>query len=242
MTDDNINTNNVEESIRLANEWCGKIVEISGRGGYVTWNNDTNENNSNSSNDTASSTKQIRTSYSSRTNCRRFEIIKVDDDIASSSSSSSSLSVGIVAFRLVQDSNNNDASYLQQVMYGDDARNALTEILNPWKAVQNDVKPLILDYIVDKASDCTNFEGPGANYTPMIATAYPSSNNKNGKLSTLQYFYIEPTIGNQYEPHKYHIRSYYGGSYWRSQHWTNTISQTNNRDEDEMWTFTAIEL
>lgn len=126
-----------------------------------------------------------------------------------------------VAFRVVGTQN----KYLSVVIYGDEMRNAATQALSHTPLLPVHI-PAVVDYAIDKASADKNFEGAGFNYQPITA--------EDGPPGLLQLFSLERFYG------RYGIKSRFG-TYWRSQHWNKTVSQSPHCLGDERWHIAAQE-
>lgn len=124
---------------------------------------------------------------------------------------------GLVAFRVLCDGE----KYLTVCPYGDDVRNEAATAL----AQNSPLLPVhivdIVNFVADEASAEGNFEGAGFNYRPITVT--------NGPPTWLQVFELE----NQ-GLDRYGIKSRFG-TYWRSQHWNKTVSQSPHCLGDERW-------
>mmetsp|Transcript_4338 Transcript_4338/g.9791 ORF Transcript_4338/g.9791 Transcript_4338/m.9791 type:complete len:227 (+) Transcript_4338:187-867(+) len=127
---------------------------------------------------------------------------------------------GLVAFKVVGTTN----KYLSVTLYGDDVRNAIAEALSRTLLLPALI-PGIIDFVVDRASEGDNFEGPGYNYQPMTA--------EDGPPGLLQVFTLERKCGGRFG-----IKSRFQ-TYWRSQHWNKTVSQAPHCLGDERWRLTA---
>ena len=131
---------------------------------------------------------------------------------------------GAVAFRVV----GAEQLYLINIMYGDRERQALATALSATPEILVDAIPLIVDFAIGRASDDDNFEGAGFNYSPMRAQR--ASRNGPNKL---QMFQLERAI-QSHAGRSLGIKSLFG-TYWRSQHWSGTVSQSPHLLGDEMW-------
>mmetsp|Transcript_36165 Transcript_36165/g.66716 ORF Transcript_36165/g.66716 Transcript_36165/m.66716 type:complete len:118 (+) Transcript_36165:1508-1861(+) len=114
--------------------------------------------------------------------------------------------------------------YLTVQPYGDDVRNSAADAL----ARSTPLLPVhivdVVDYAADVASGEGGFEGAGFNYKPLTAA--------DGPPRWLQVFELESHgLG------RYGVRSLFG-TYWRSQHWNRTVSQSPHCLGDERWRFT----
>jgi hypothetical protein len=153
---------------------------------------------------------------------------------------------GVVAFRLINDDNANGGNdnnkngqsplYLTINMYGDTVRTTISE------AVANDTPllpvhvPLIVDFLVDRPSGQENFEGAGFNYSSMTL-AEPGASSS----SCPSFFQVFQLVRCDGATEDYGIKSLFG-TYWRSEHWNGTISQSPHCFRDERWSFTSIDL
>jgi hypothetical protein len=118
--------------------------------------------------------------------------------------------------------------YLTNIMYGDFHRQAAAQALAAIPALVADTIPLTVDFAIDRPTEESNFEGSSFNYSPM--TAQPGL-----PITRLQLFHLERT-----EASRTNQTSYFGvknvcGTYWRSQHWNGTISQSPHCLSDETW-------
>jgi len=128
----------------------------------------------------------------------------------------------LVAFRVVGSANR----YLSVTLYGDEVRNATAEALSQTPILPALI-PGVVDYVVDRSTSTDNFEGGGYNYSPHRA--------ETGPPGLLQVFSLERAVGGRYG-----IKSLFN-TYWRSQHWNRTISQSPHCLGDERWTITVQE-
>uniref|UniRef100_A0A7S4MG46 Uncharacterized protein n=1 Tax=Odontella aurita TaxID=265563 RepID=A0A7S4MG46_9STRA len=127
---------------------------------------------------------------------------------------------GLVAFR-VRDAHN---KYLAVSPYGDDIRNEAAAALARVSPLLPEHISDVVNFATDEATAEGNFEGAGFNYRPLTAT--------DGPPTWLQVFELEPNgLG------KYGVRNRFG-SYWRSEHWNKTVSQSPHCLGDERWRFT----
>lgn len=136
---------------------------------------------------------------------------------------------GAVAFRVAGP----EELCLTNIMYGDRERQALATELSATSELLVDAIPLIVDFAIGRASDDNNFEGAGFNYSPMRAQR--ASHNGPNKL---QMFQLERAA----QPHagrSLGIKSLFG-TYWRSQHWSGTVSQSPHLLGDEKWSLRDI--
>jgi hypothetical protein len=160
----------------------------------------------------------------------------------------------LVAFRLIINNNNNNNNnpnvgnssssnnnnnngpeqesplYLTINMYGDEAQRTITEAVANYTPLLPVHVPLIVDFLVDRPTGPGNFEGPGYNYSPL--TLAPGSPNYGP--SFLQVFLLVRNGDNVLGERRYGIKSLFG-TYWRSEHWNNTISQSPHCEGDERW-------
>lgn len=127
-----------------------------------------------------------------------------------------------IAFRVV-----GTQKYLTNIMYGDRHRQSTAEVLAAAKFLLPDHIPTIIDYAIGRPTDETNFEGPGYNYSPM--------NAQDGPPTKLQLFELESVHGSASHV-AFGVRSLFG-TYWRSQWWEHTVSQSPHLLGDEMWYF-----
>lgn len=118
--------------------------------------------------------------------------------------------------------------YLTNIMYGDKERQSMAETLVDCPDILTDTIETIVEYAVGQPTDTSNFEGAGFNYSPMMA--------QQGPPNKLQTFQLEHVVGRG----KNHlgVRSMFG-TYWRSQHWNSTVSQSPHLLGDESWYFQA---
>lgn len=149
----------------------------------------------------------------------------------------------LVAFRLINDDNssNNDQTnvgnnnnnengqssplYLTINMYGDIVQRTISEAVANHTPLLPVHVPLIVDFLVDRPTGQENFEGAGFNYSPMTL-AGPATPNCP---SFLQVFQLVRQDGGGYG-----IKSLFG-TYWRSEHWNGTVSQSPHCLRDETW-------
>ena len=123
-----------------------------------------------------------------------------------------------VAFRV-----DGTSRYLTLNPYGN-ARAKILEVLSSsdLPMLLPDLYEQILDYLVGKETDTNNFEGRGFNYDPMRA-------EESSTPTILQSFCI---VGDSLRG--IGMKSMFG-TYWRSQHWENTVSQSPHMMLDETW-------
>lgn len=118
--------------------------------------------------------------------------------------------------------------YLTNIIYGDTHRQEAAEALATILDLAADTIPLIVDFAIGRPTEEMNFEGSGFNYSPMtVQPGHP--------ITRLQLFHLERT-----EASRRNQTSYFGiksvfGTYWRSQHWNGTISQSPHCLGDETW-------
>ncbi|GFH45296.1 predicted protein [Chaetoceros tenuissimus] len=134
-----------------------------------------------------------------------------------------------VAFRVLKNTElTNPAKFLTLPLYGDEYMNKMASTLaESAPDLLPELIPTILEYIVAGETDQTNFEGAGFNYTPMIAKV----GERRGEPGPSQIFTLHPQPGNN----RFGVKSICG-KYWRSQHWTGTVSQSEHCLGDETWT------
>jgi hypothetical protein len=115
-------------------------------------------------------------------------------------------------------------------MYGDEARSEAIRLLTQPQTLGKHIGcGDIIRTIVDFAfvSYSTSFEGDGFDYTPMrAATGGPGP--QYNQLFAVEKIYNEWGIKSLFD------------AYWRSQHWTNTVSQSDHCQRDELWTIQVI--
>jgi hypothetical protein len=116
--------------------------------------------------------------------------------------------------------------YLTNIMYGDKPRQELCSALAFVPQLLADNVGLIMDYAVGRPTDASNFEGAGFNYSPMML--------QRGPPSKLQMFQIVGQVG-----FNKGIKSLFG-TYWRSQWWQYTVSQSPHMLGDETWSFEVV--
>lgn len=133
-----------------------------------------------------------------------------------------------VAFHVLKNNElTNPAKFLNLPLYGDDYMNRIAAILAECASdLLPELIPTILEYIVVGETDQTNFEGPGFNYTPMTAEV----GERRGEPGPSQIFTLQAQPGHN----RFGIKSICG-KYWRSQHWTGTVSQSDHCLGDETW-------
>jgi hypothetical protein len=129
---------------------------------------------------------------------------------------------GTVAFRVA-----GSHKYLTTIMYGDSHRQKAAESLAAFQSLLPEHIPKIVDYAVDRPTDETNFEGAGYNYSPMTT--------QEGPPTKLQLFELE---GVPADRNRLGVKSLFG-TYWRSQHWDNIVSQSPHLLGDETWYFSV---
>lgn len=117
--------------------------------------------------------------------------------------------------------------FLTQNPYGDEARAQIARAMAAEDLpLPVEVLCLIIDLAAQPGTLEGNFEGQGFDYTPMTAVLGPPG--------MLQSFSLEGddlgTVG---------VSSPFG-KYWRSQHWTNTVSQSSHWERDETWSFEVV--
>jgi len=127
----------------------------------------------------------------------------------------------------------NDNMYLTNVMYSDKDRQSVTEALASIPSLLSDLIPDIVDYCIDRPTRETNFEGAGFNYSPMTIQR---GMGVSGQPNKLQVFELTNTV----RPNYFGVKSVFG-TYWRSQHWNKTVSQSPHRLGDETWYFNVQE-
>ena len=115
-------------------------------------------------------------------------------------------------------------------MYGDRERQAVATEVASVPGILADNIALIVDYVVGSATDDDNFEGAGFNYNPM--TVQRSIGVRPNKL---QMFRLE-SAQTRTAGRSLGVKSLFG-TYWRSQHWNLTVSQSPHLLGDEKWRF-----
>jgi hypothetical protein len=201
-----------EAAIQLAKAWAGQTVTIKGVGGWLSVDN---------------------TEDSVRTNPARnaaTKATKIDIEAAPENFGDPSA----VVFRVVFDNddgtqNTSNTRYLTNIMYGDTHRQAAAQALAAIPALVLDAIPLTVDFAIGRPTEETNFEGSGFNYSSM--TAQP------GPVTRLQLFRLERP-NNPRNDSSFGVKSLFG-TYWRSQHWDESISQSPHCLEDETWYFVS---
>jgi hypothetical protein len=207
----------VDETIRLAELWAGRSVTISGIGGTIWVDPITGDNDD--------KTRAVRT---------RFET----DELVPNAGGGALLVLerapielglpGAVAFRVADTTTTPTCYYLTNILYGDDFRQTTAETLAAIPDLLVDHISLIVDYSVGRPTGESNFEGPGYNYSPMRALPH-----YGGRPSKLQLFELQSVPGDR---NRLGVRSLFG-TYWRSQHWDQVVSQSPRMDRDEIWYF-----
>lgn len=127
-----------------------------------------------------------------------------------------------VAFRVL-----GTQKYLTNIMYGDKHRQHTAEVLAAVPVLLPVHIPALVDYAIGRPTDETNFEGPGFNYNPM--------NAQDGPPTKLQLFELE-SVQDSARHSLFGVKSLFG-TYWRSQWWDHTVSQSPNLLGDETWSF-----
>jgi hypothetical protein len=198
-----------QETIELAKSWAGRKVTIFGAGGWLSVDNKMKDDSSLS----------VRTKRSLPKNKATNIVIEAAPERFNDPSA--------VVFRV-----DGTHMYLTNILYGDTHRQAAAEALLAAMIIPTllvaDTIPLIVDFSIGRPTEETNFEGSGFNYSPM--TAQPGL-----PITRLQLFHLERT-----EASRANQTSYFGvksvfGTYWRSQHWNGTISQSPHCLSDETW-------
>jgi hypothetical protein len=115
--------------------------------------------------------------------------------------------------------------YLTVVMYGDEERNRVADVLASHPTLLPELIPCVVNFTAGTATKETNFEGAGFNYNPMTAQVTNSPNN-------LQVFQLEPTG----RTNMFGVKTLFG-TYWRHQHWKSQISQSDHCMGDEQFYF-----
>jgi hypothetical protein len=220
-------SSNQEEAIQLAKSWAGRKVIIFGVGGWLS----VDHNKKNKKDPPSSSSSSVRTKRSLPKHKATNIVIEAAPETFNDPSA--------VVFRVA-----GTQMYLTNILYGDTHRQAAAEALLaaiPDNLVVADTIPLIVDFAIGRPTEDTNFEGSGFNYSPMTvvqpAGLRPSSSSSSSSSTNtrLQLFYLERT-----EASRRNQTSYFGiksvfGTYWRSQHWNGTISQSPHCLSDETW-------
>jgi hypothetical protein len=213
MADSSNHEHHDEAAIQLAKTWAGQTVTIQGVGGWLSVN---------------STDDSVRTNKSKAT---KIVIEAAPEKFQDSRA---------VVFRVVPpfDDDNNDGThntsktsvrYLTNILYGDTHRQTAAQALAAIPALVLDTIPLTVDFAVGRPTEETNFEGSGFNYSSM--TAQP------GPVTRLQLFRLErPDNDNPRNDSSFGVKSLFG-TYWRSQHWDGSISQSPHCLGDETWYF-----
>jgi hypothetical protein len=225
--DNNLNNNN--ESIRLANTWAGRRVTISGVGGTICMGPPLNEDDEKKKQKkTNGGPRIVKTSHG--TLGLHLLIERAPDALKIP---------GAVAFRVVLPptattgaTKNNEPSsmYLTNIMYGDELRQSTAEMMAAIPSLLADHIPLIVDFSIGRPTGETNFEGAGFNYSPMTIQKAGSAAGPN----KLQVFTLECRDGGG----RFGVKSLFG-TYWRSQHWDQIVSQSPHCLGDETWNISA---
>ena len=148
-----------------------------------------------------------------------IEEAHVANNIIANSTGDSNINTRYIAFRI-----DGTSRYLTINPYGNAAKAYTLEVLSSCNLpmLLPDLYQKIVDYQVEDATTDGDWEGQGYNYASMTA-------QESNSPTIFQSFCIE---GN--ELHSVGIKSYFG-NYWRSQHWTHTISQAPHMERDETW-------
>lgn len=203
-----------DDDNQLANTWAGKTVTISGKGGSIYVDNPEDY------------PIVVKTCYNKAI---LLEIVRAPPSLGLPNA---------VAFRVVgarnninannifeNNSNHNSNLYLTNVVYSDEQRQTTAETLSSIPSLLSDHIPTIIDFCMGRPTDEDNFEGAGFNYSPMTI-------QRGSEPNKLQLFELVSTNRNNY----FGVRSLFG-TYWRSQHWNQTVSQASHLFADETWYF-----
>jgi hypothetical protein len=204
-------TDHDDETIRLAELWAGRSVAIRGIGGTISVDPISGDNTDN--------TRMVRTRFETVPNAGAWLVME-----------RAPLELGLpgaVAFRVPGMTQN---YYLTNIMYGDDFRQTAAETLAAIPDLLVDHIPLIVDYSIGRPTGASNFEGAGYNYSPMRALPH-----HGGPPSKLQLFELQSVPGDR---NRLGVRSLFG-TYWRSQHWDQVVSQSPHMNADEIWYFST---
>lgn len=132
-----------EQSVRLAEEFVGRLARISSqRGANITVPDPTHGS-------------VVKTGYQGA-GIYRFHVESIPG------------MPGVVAFR-AEDTN----LYLTNIMYGDELRQSMANELAAVPEILADSIASIVDYTVGRPTNEENFEGPGFNYSPMTVQTGP---------------------------------------------------------------------
>jgi len=191
------------------NNWIGKEISIKGVGGFIT----------------IDSESKVITSFCDQ-RCT-FHIQKAPSKYGENK----------VMFQYCnRERNKKTREYLTITMYGDKQKQAALQALAVLP-IPSDLLPDIVNMTVGEATDGNNFEGAGFNYSAMTI--------QSGPPSVLQVFeIINPRFFSNHVPKPYRkmfhekagVKSIFG-TYWRSQHWDKTVTQSPHLLRDETWVF-----
>lgn len=214
MEDTDNHNNTSDDNIQLASTWAGQKVTISGVGGTIYVN-----------------TLDV---YPIVVKTAHGKGVLLEIERAPSSLRLP----GSVAFRVVGAMNNinadntitnNGKMYLTNVMYSDEQRQSTAEALSSIPSLLSDHIPIIVDFCMGRPTGENNFEGAGFNYSPMTIQR---GSGIGGQPNKLQLFDLTTTTRTDY----FGVKSLFG-TYWRSQHWNKTVSQSPHLLGDEKWYF-----
>jgi hypothetical protein len=210
----NNNLNN-DEATRLANTWAGRRVTISGVGGAIFIGPPTKG-------EKKKGPRIVKTSHGTPGVQLMIEHAPAALKIP-----------GTVAFRVVLPSTagaNDEHKYLTNIMYGDDLRQSTAETMAAIPSLLADHIPLVIDFSIGRPTGETDFEGAGFNYSPMTIQRAGSHNGGIPCPNKLQVFVLQCQGGGG----RFGVKSLFG-TYWRSQHWDQIVSQSPHCLRDETW-------
>ena len=159
---------------------------------------------------------------------------------------------GGVSFRYDGGDDDDSFYYVTAHLYGDAGRRALCEALeeiDPTLILPETLRTIV-EFATPKATDLTNYEGPGYSYQPLtlerggMTTTTSTTNGSSLESSSvsptvLQTFELEETNTHLRGGNVVGIRTQFG-SYWRSEHWNHVVSQAPHCLRDEQWTLRLI--
>ena len=245
------NTGEAEQmAVQMAEHFAGRVVTVCGVGGTLCYEEPSCSHNQ------VLKTKQLQP-INTRANRRdKFVVERVPDSYGNP--------LGRVAFRVLEstdigsgkssretettsnstlcthisDDDGDYCYYLTNVMYGDEVRQRAADGLAGIPSLPAEIIPGIVEHVAGRATNANNFEGAGFDYTPMRMQKVKKGTPPN-KMQ--QFIFVESLEDGH--PARFSsicqrlgVKSLFG-TYWRSQHWDQVVSQSSHMLGDETWRF-----
>lgn len=240
-----------QKAVQMAEHFAGRVVTICGVGGTLCYEEPSCSHNQ------ILKTKQLWPINTRENRRDKFLVERVRD--------SDGDPLGRIAFRVLESSdignvnssreteptssstisnqlNDDDGDYcyyLTNVMYGDEVRQRAADGLAGIPSLPAEIIPDIVDSVAGRATNSNNFEGAGFDYTPMRMQKVKKGTPPN----KMQQFVLVESLEADGHPARFPsicqrlgVKSLFG-TYWRSQHWDQVVSQSSHMLGDETWRF-----